>query len=193
MVAVATFLVWVQYKRARPAGHTCVRASTYGSSGSVSGVTQESGHDGVWAPSRPYWCAHASTVITYSARSREVTRAVISRRSRMWLVDRTGAGSGVGRVWVRGPPERVEGHLRLLPREMCGAVCGEQRSRAHTAGERASVRGRMCGARANGTFEGSRAYSLCSCSRFSCTRKSHRACCSHLTRKSSRPAESQTH
>ena len=32
----------------------------------------------------------------------------------MWLVDRTGAGSGVGRVWVRGPPERVEGHL--LPR-----------------------------------------------------------------------------
>jgi hypothetical protein len=43
MVAVATFLVWVQNKR----GHTCVRASTYGSSGSVSGVTQESGHDDV--------------------------------------------------------------------------------------------------------------------------------------------------
>ena len=58
----------------------------------------------------------------------------------MWLVDRTGAGSGVERVvgsWAAG-----EGHLRSLPREMCCAVCGEQRSRAHATSSRAFAGGR---------------------------------------------------
>ena len=87
-----------------------------------------------------------------------------------------------GMATYRHPHERsrprISGRSLLTRRGVRRSVRTSVRRAAQSSRyERACVCGRTCGARANGTFKSSRAYSLCSCNRFSCTLKSRSTCC----------------